>query len=105
MLITADNPRRLLGIDIGIFEEPHTELPFQHWLDQLVELRFLQVALLDQFDEMQIAIRFGKLDVDARGYSELASFFLVLGDRVAANLGPEMQLRDGVIIGYHKTLE
>jgi hypothetical protein len=77
MLVAADHAVGLIGIDIGIVEQAHLELPEKHRRNQLVELRFLEHALLHQFDQMQVAIRIGQLDVDAGFDRERAGFLLV----------------------------
>ena len=45
-------------------------------------------VFLHQFDQVQIAVRVGQLDIDAGFHGERAGFFLVLGDEMAVRVGP-----------------
>ena len=65
MRVAADDALGLVGIDVRIVEQAQLEFPEQHRRDQLVELRFLQHALADQLDQVQVAIRLGQFDVHA----------------------------------------
>ena len=87
MRVAADDALGLVGIDVGIVEQSELELPEEHRRDQIVELRFLEHALLHQLDEMQVAVRLGQLDVHAGLHGERAGFLLVLRDEVAVRVG------------------
>ena len=104
MLVATDDALGLGRIDVRIVEQAEFEFPEQHGRDQLVELRFFQDALLHQLDEMQIAIRVGQLDVDARFDGEPAGFLLVLRDEVAVRVGPVAEFPDREVVGDGESL-
>ena len=101
----ADNALGLVGVHIRVIEQSHFEFPVQHRRDQFVELRFLEHALADEFDEVQVAIRFRQFDIDAGAHSEGAGFLFVLGDAVAVGVGTVAQFPDGIIIRNDEALE
>ena len=78
--IAADHALSLIGIDIGIVEQAHFELPEKHGRDQFVEIGLFEHAFADKLDEMQVAIGIGQLDIHAGFDRERAGFLLVRGD-------------------------
>ena len=70
-----------VGIDVGVVEEPQLEFRVEHGRDQLVELALLEDAFADQFRQVQVAIRFGQLDVDAGFHRQAAGFLFILARR------------------------
>ena len=105
MLVATHHLVRFFRIDIWIVEQSHLELPEKHGRNQIVELRFLEHALLHKFHQVQIAVRIGQLNVDARFDRQLARFLFVLSDKVAVRVRPVSKLPDRVVIRYDKSLE
>ena len=85
----ADNPLGFVGIHIRIIEQSQLELPKQHRRHQIVELGFLQHALADEFDEVQIAVRLRELDVHPGAHGQRAGFLFIIGHEVP------VRVRDG----------
>ncbi len=95
----------MFGIDIRIVEEAHLKFPEKHRSDELIELRFFENAFFHQFDQIQIAIRVGQLDVDAGVDRKRAGFLLVLRDEVAMRVGAVAELPDRVVVGDNEAFE
>ena len=85
-VFATDNLFRFVRINIGIVEQSHLEFPIQHRRDQFVQLRFLENFFADEFDEVQITIRFGELDVHAGLDRQCARFVFVLRDEMAVRV-------------------
>ena len=103
--VAADDPGGHGRIDVGIVEEAELEFPEQHRRDEIVELLFLEGALLHEADEVEVAIRIGQLDVDPGLDGKAAGFFFVLRDEVPVGVGAVGQFPDRVIIGDDEALE
>ena len=105
MLVAAHHALGLIGIDIGIVEQPHLELPEEHGRDQLVELLLLEHALPHQLHQVQVAVRLRQLDVDARLNREPARLLFVFGDEVAVRVRTVAEFPDGVVVRDDEALE
>jgi hypothetical protein len=105
MRIAAHDAVGLVRVHVGIVEEAHLEFPVQHRRDEFIKLLLLEHALADEFDEVQVAIRLGQLDVHARLDGQAAGLLLVRGDVVPVCVRAETQFPDRVVIRHDEALE
>ena len=98
----------LLGdrrVHVGVLEQPQPELPGQHRRHELVDERLFQDTLADEIDEVRVAIGIRQFDVDARLDRELRRLAAVLGQAVAEQFRPLMQLANREIVRHDVSFE
>ena len=66
---------------------------------------FLEHALADEFDEVQVAVRLRQFDVHARLDGQPARFLLVFRHKMAVRVRPVAEFPDRVVIRDHESLE
>ena len=79
MIVAPHHAFGFVRIDVRVVEKAHLEFPKEHRSDEFVELRFLEHAPADEFSQMQVALRFRQLDIDAGLNGQSARFLLVFG--------------------------
>src|SRR5208283_6186250 len=94
-----------IRIDVWIVKEAHFEFPKKHGGDEFVELGFLQHALADKFNQVEVAIRVRQFDIDAGLNRQGGRLFFVLGDEVAVGIGTITQFPNREVIGNDEAFE
>ena len=89
----------------GLQKQSHLEFPEQHRRDEIIQLGFLQDAFLDEFDDMQIAIRFGNSMFTPALTAGAQDSQFIFRDEMAIRIRAIAKFPDRVIVGDDESLK